>query len=259
MKLESLLLLVAAVIISACNKYPEERLTRIEAVSEITYNSAEVITNNDVLKGDNLDGGLCWSTMPDPTEGDYFQEGSNYDWGSSLNDDYFILEDLIANTDYYLRSMMKTEQGILYSENYKFTTKNIPSAPCTIAEGTMDFGTFVENMTNLQFVGENAYGTSDFGFEATCDYGKIRLFFKRYPVSGVYRSVVFGGVEDNWDIGLDFRGGVSNSYYNNGENDQIYVEVIDDVVTVKFCDVVVVSLTGLGPDSHSLSGSLIYK
>lgn len=65
--------------------------------------------------------GVCWSTQPDPTiEGNHTFEGYGYGNFSS------VLENLTANTTYYVRGYAATPHGLAYSEQTSFTTSPYP-------------------------------------------------------------------------------------------------------------------------------------
>lgn len=104
----------------------------------VTTSTVSEITNNTAVSGGEVtnDGGaevtsrgVCWSTSPDPTLG-----GSYTSDGNGIGVFTSALNNLTANTTYYVRSYATNSIGTAYGNQVEFTTLNGGGGPGTVTD-----------------------------------------------------------------------------------------------------------------------------
>lgn len=115
---------------------------------EISFTTLKISGNVSSNGGNEIiSRGICWSTNPNPTISDFKNEEASNNFTS-------LLENLTANTTYYLRVFATTSIGTVYSNEQTFSTSSLDDT-------TWDF--YLMHDTNLTWHADvtfNADGTT---------------------------------------------------------------------------------------------------
>ena len=119
MKKLSLLLVALTFLLASCKPEAEKPTVVTKSVGEVTETTAKVVGQVTADGGGEVTArGICWSTKHNPTlEDEYTIDGKGV--GSFISD----MEDLEADTKYYVRAYATNEKGTAYGEEVSFTTE----------------------------------------------------------------------------------------------------------------------------------------
>lgn len=249
--------------ILGCNK--EKRWSvEILTIDEITYNSADIEIDFDIKKtNDNTNYGVFHGTTPNPKLSNVTIVGYDIIGSEILTYD---LENLYANTTYYVVAYLEGSEGNIYSEEMNFTTANTPNLDCSVSAGEIYYTGHetTESVPNLEEVEDIAYPDL-FIYEVDADIGELTFTFTKKPGSGVYQTV-----DDETDLNFSelkpfvvhmdcrFMYGGSNCYYEAVQFEEITVNTDNaGKVSISFCELEVKkSAIGSCEDVQYLSGKV---
>ena len=118
MKKHLFFIALVCTLLIGCKPDPVLPTVETTAVTEVTQTSATtggVITNNG--GADVTSRGVCWSTNQNPTINDMLTSD-----GSGVGTFTSSIENLLANTTYYVRAYATNSVGTAYGENFCFVT-----------------------------------------------------------------------------------------------------------------------------------------
>jgi|GEM_PF-6830779 len=188
-----LLLLVSVFAYTSCSKDKNDNTTdtasvTTKEVSNIRYRSA---ATGGVIESSNysvIQRGVCWNTSPNPT-----LANSSTSNGTGLGTFQSNLNNLEANTTYYVRAYAVNEKGTSYGNELTFKTLDYPTSNIW----KIDNQTFVANE-----ITQSAWSSEQRTFGALSDNGLVAILFKQKPASNrTYKIVSFSkkatDLEDN--------------------------------------------------------------
>lgn len=206
-----------------------------------------------------LQGGIYWSESPDPSANDMVITDNNI-----KNEDVtFTLDDLNGNVTYYVKGWLSTPSdndgnggGLIFSDVASFTTEQTPDAPCAFNTGEVHFDFFTATMDSLYVMGSGPDYTE---FRCDYDYGYIKLYFKEYPNSGIYRTDhFFTSLEDDQVTVVLYHQSSWTCVYETGSSYQ-NIHVINDGqggLRINFCDLGLGTNGGCSPAGFTLDGEI---
>lgn len=118
MKKHLFLIVLVCTLLVGCNPDPVLPTVETSAVTEITQTTA---TTGGTITSDGgaeiTSRGVCWSTNQNPTINDMLTSN-----GSGVGTFASSIENLLANTTYYVRAYATNSEGTAYGENFSFVT-----------------------------------------------------------------------------------------------------------------------------------------
>ena len=210
---KSLKIFVIFIICNNCTKeIPEPKLEII--INPLITSTESSGTAKILFSGGPLikERGVCWSTNSNPTVSDNIKK-----YGSGDGSFEWSISGLIAETDYYIRSFAKSDDGIFYSEQISIKTKSpISSFFRTFGGTSSDNASCIINTIDKGFIITGSTSSSNGDFFGASFKGFNDVVIMKFNSDGQKEWVkLFGGsdVDDGHSICQSSNG----SYYITGK------------------------------------------
>ena len=152
-----------------------------------------------------------------------------------------------------MRTFFETSSiGILYSDDFTFSTLPLPEPPCEITEGVIDFDFFNMDMADLTIDPTS----DDYKMGTSCDLGDLDFTFAAEPKTGIYKTVGPTSYLSPDEVRVDgILGGTFSCYYGGYSDEGLYV--INDGngnISIAFSDMNM--STSMSCSSYSAAGEV---
>ena len=234
------LVFVSVVILASLNSCNKQRLweTKVIGVDSVNYNEVHLLVEYELPRNDNyVYCGICISETENPTKADMYELNEYQNLNS--DEEIFYIEGLYSGKQYHVRSYIEpngSDNETIYSENFTFTTSDLPDPPCSPTPGLVSFGGSNQSMTDLT---SNTVGDG-FTMSTTCSMGDVDFVFSSEPSTGIYSTVTSTTWLAAFEVHISGTLGIGWScYYGASSPEGIYVNNDGNGnISITFCDLV---------------------